>query len=259
MGIAKKLLNNKRKTSLSSKIEEIRNKYSGSAIDFKIKEAKKELGLDFEININGMEYLEGQSAIDYFMDMIFAQSYAKFNRQVIIDKIIKSLSLKEEERIESIHNYIDFNDLIIRKGSIKSYIGEKMIIPISMKYGMLICEGKSNPDWNFSAPHGAGRVMSRGEASRTIDLEKFKYSMKGIVSTSVGKSTLDEAPQAYKNPKIIEEAIKPTALIIDRVVPILNIKDIGESMTWKEKREKIKKEKEKDLNRKRLRNIKNRI
>jgi len=133
--------------------------------------------------------------------------------------------------------------MIIRKGSISSYVGEKLIIPFNMADGLLICEGRSNPDWNFSAPHGAGRLMSRGDASRKIDLDKFKFRMKGIVSTSVGKSTLDESPQAYKNPKMIEEAIAPTAIILDRVKPILNLKDGGDSMTWKERKEKAKKEK----------------
>lgn len=256
MKIAKKCLDDKRNIILKQKIEEIRKKYSSELIELKIKESKHELGIDYDININNMEYLEDQYAIDYYMDMIFAQSYSKFNRSIIMNNILNVLSLKEIERIESIHNYINFDDLIIRKGAISSYIGEKMIIPFSMKDGMLICEGKSNPDWNFSAPHGAGRLMSRGDASRNIDLEKFKYSMKDVVSTSVCKSTLDEAPQAYKSAKMIENAIEPTVRIIDRVKPILNLKDGGDSMTWKERKERMKAEKTRDLERKEMRKMK---
>jgi RNA-splicing ligase RtcB len=255
MRVAKKILDGKRNVSLKSQIEDIRKNFSGVEIVTKIKEAKKELGIDFEIDMKGMEYLEGQFAIDYFMDMIFAQAYSRFNRATIADKILKAVSAKEIEKIESIHNYINFEDMIIRKGAITSYVGEKMIIPFSMKDGMLICEGKSNPEWNFSANHGAGRVMSRGDASRKVDLKDFEFQMKGIVSTSVCKATLDESPQAYKNPKMIEESIGATATILDRVKPILNMKDAGESKTWKEKREDQKKEKSRDNNRKEMRKM----
>jgi RNA-splicing ligase RtcB len=256
MKIAKKCLDNKRNNVLKLKIEEIRKQYSGELVDLKIKEAKKDLGIDFDINISNMEYLEGQFAIDYFMDMIFAQAYSKFNRLTIMNNIIKVLSVKEKERIESIHNYINFEDMIIRKGAITSYIGEKMIIPFSMKDGMLICEGKSNPEWNFSANHGSGRVMSRSEASAKIDLKDFEFLMKDVVSTSVCKSTLDEAPQAYKSAKMIEKAIEPTVKILDRVKPILNLKDGGDSMTWKERKERMKAEKARDLERKEMRKMK---
>ncbi|PTB86300.1 hypothetical protein C9925_02205 [cyanobacterium G8-9] len=110
------------------------------------------------------------------------------------------------------------------KLTVSEYAGEKMIIPFNMRDGILICEGKSNPEWNFSAPHGAGRVMGRREAKRKLSLENFKKQMRGIVSSSVCKSTLDEAPDAYKKPEIIEEAIKPTATIVDRIKPLLNVK-----------------------------------
>jgi len=256
---AKKVLENKRNVILREKIEEIRKTSIPSEIENRIKEAKKELCLDFtDININSMEFLEGQDAMNYFLDMIFTQVYAKFNRKRISENILKSIGSKSKETIECIHNYINFDDMIIRKGSISSYVGEKLIIPFNMADGLLICEGKSNPDWNFSAPHGAGRLMSRGNASRNIDLDKFKFRMKGIVSTSVCKSTLDESPQAYKDPKMIEEAIAPTAIIIDRVKPILNLKDGGDSMTWKERKERDKAEKVRQQNRREMRKIKGR-
>jgi RNA-splicing ligase RtcB len=256
---AKKILDDKRKFGLRDKIEEIKRTSAGLDIAGKIREAKKELGIDFtDVNINGMEFLEGQDAMNYFLDMIFTQVYAKFNRKRISENILKALGSEYKDIIECTHNYINFEDMVIRKGAISSYIGQKMIIPFNMADGLLICEGKSNSDWNFSAPHGAGRLMSRGDANRKIDIEKYKFRMKGIVSTSVGKSTLDEAPQAYKDPKMIEAAIADTATIIDRVKPILNLKDGGDSMTWKERREKQKKEKSRDLNRKEMRRMKGR-
>jgi len=244
MKIAKENLEYKRRVILKEKIEDIKRNFPKIDIDFKIKDIKKELDIDFETNMNGSEYLEGQYAIDYFTDMIFAQFYSKFNRETIINRILEALSLKEEERIESIHNYINFEEenMIIRKGAITSYIGQRMIIPLSMKDGMLICEGKSNPEWNFSANHGAGRIMSRGQANRTLDLERFKFDMKNIVSTSVCKSTLDESPRVYKDPKMIEKAIGPTAIIIDRIKPILNIKS-SENENFKDMRKNEKEKK----------------
>jgi RNA-splicing ligase RtcB len=258
MRIAKRQLDYKRNVELRDKITEIKNTFSGQDVVNKIRDAKKSLDIDFDINMNGSEYLEGQLAIDYYMDMIFCESYSSLNRSVIADNILKVFGIKETERFESIHNYIDFNDLIIRKGAIRSYIGEKIIVPISMSYGSFICEGKSNSDFNFTSPHGAGRLKSRGEASRTIDMKDFEYSMKGIVSTSVVKGCIDESCFAYKNPKVIEEAIEPTANILDHITPILNLKDKGESMTWKEKRESQKKEKSRDNNRKEMRKMKGR-
>lgn len=253
---AKRILEEKRNVGLKDKIEEIRKTYSGSEISKKIKEAKKELGVDFtDVDIKGMEFLAGQDAMNYLFDMIFTQVYARFNRETISKNIVKALKVDIKDKIECTHNYINFEDMIIRKGSISSYVGELSIIPFNMADGLLICEGKSNSEWNFSAPHGAGRLMSRGEASRNVDLEKFKFRMKEIVSTSVGKSTLDESPQAYKDPKIIEEAIEPTVKIVDRVKPILNLKDGGDSMTWKERREKEKKEKTRDKNRRDMRRM----
>lgn len=254
--IAKTILDNKRKVLLTNRIKEIKEEFPGRDIPNEIKKAKKKLGLDFDFNINGMEFLEGQVAINYFMDMIFVQQYADFNRTRMVELITGAIGVKINDTIHTIHNYIDFKDMIIRKGAISSYVGERMIIPFSMADGMLICEGKSNPEFNFSAPHGAGRLLSRGDAKRNIDLKDFQFKMKGIVSTSVCKGTLDEAPQAYKNPKMIEAAIEPTATILDRVKPILNLKDKGDSMTWKEKRLKEKKEKSRKKDRNNVRRMK---
>lgn len=191
------------KNELPKVIEELKNKH--------------DLGLN-------KKYISGKLMFDYCFDMVIAQFYADYNRLTMLSIIKDVLKIKTKETIMSIHNYIDFDDFFIRKGAIRSYKGEKMIIPFNMRDGILICEGKSNEDWNFSAPHGAGRVLSRSKAYESLDLEDFKNSMEGIYSTSVCRSTLDEAPAAYKDALFIENAIKPTVDIIDRIKPILNIK-----------------------------------
>ena len=134
------------------------------------------------------------------------------------------LFLHEEERFDTIHNYIDIDNMILRKGAISAQVGEKVIIPINMRDGSLICVGKGNPDWNYSAPHGAGRVMSRSKAKETINMHDFKESMKDIYSTSVVESTIDEAPMVYKPMNEIIENIKDTVDVIDIIKPIYNFK-----------------------------------
>ena len=224
----------------------IMNTISKSDIPKKLKELKDK----FKVGIN-KEFLMGDNLMGYLYDMIFAQQYALWNRTVMLEIIQKVLDIKKfDEVINTIHNYVDFNDFIIRKGAISSYKGQKMIIPFNMRDGILICEGKSNSDWNNSAPHGAGRLMSRTEAKSKVDIDKFKKSMKGIYSTSVTKDTLDESPFAYKDSKVIENAIEPTATIIDRIIPILNIKDAGKSESWKERKlAKKKREMDRDAER----------
>ena len=170
-------------------------------------------------------FLEGLNAYYYCCDMLFAQFYADLNRLTILKTIMKILNAEIKDSVTSIHNFIDFNDFIIRKGAIRSYQNERMVIPFNMRDGVLICEGKSNPLWNYSAPHGGGRVLSRSKAKQTLDLLKFQEQMKGIYSTSVNYSTLDEAPDAYKDSRVIEDAIQDTATILDRIIPIHNMKD----------------------------------
>ena len=192
-----------------------------------IQELKQKLGLDRPIKLRELDHLEDEYMEGYLTDMIFAQLYADVNRQLIVKKIVEILNLAAPTvYINTVHNYIDFNDFIIRKGAISSYKDQTMIIPFNMRDGILICKGKSNPEWNYSAPHGAGRVLSRSKAKQELDMTEFEEQMDGIYSTSVVKSTLDEAPNAYKDPKIIEEAIEPTAVIIDRIKPIINLKSM---------------------------------
>ena len=154
--------------------------------------------------------------MEIILDILYRYKPSHMDNQFILRKNI--------EFIETIHNYIDPNDHIIRKGAVRSYIGEKFIIPLNMKDGFLLCEGKSNPEWNYSAPHGAGRIMSRSQAKANIAFKNFQESMNGIFSTSISEQTLDESPMAYKNKELIIGAIEPTATIIEEIKPIYNLK-----------------------------------
>lgn len=196
-----------------------------------------------------LSVLTGDNAAGYFFDMIYAGKYAEYNRQTILELITGEFNWKYDIIVKSNHNFIDFNDMIIRKGAIASYKDSLMVIPFNMRDGLLIVEGKSNPDWNYSAPHGAGRVLARGIATRTLDFGQFEDDMKGIFSTSVVKSVLDESPRAYKDAKVIEKAIEPTCSIVYKVKPILNLKDVSKKKNWK----KIKAEKKRTIERKRER------
>lgn len=213
-------------------------KYTPRKIKEKIAQIHEELDLNTAVDMKGCEWLEEDMAAGYLYDMIFAQVYAEVNRKYIAS-IIESLFQKEPlDKVETTHNFIDFRDFIIRKGAIRSYEKERMIIPFNMRDGLLICEGKSNSTWNYSAPHGAGRVLSRTQAKKRLKVEDFEHQMKGIYSTSVGKGTLDEAPDAYKDASIIEAAIEPTAIILDRIKPIHNMKDVGGSPSWRKRKGK---------------------
>lgn len=171
-------------------------------------------------------FLEDERLEKYLNDMKFAQEYASLNRRVMAKKILEYLDLKIDdlEHFQTIHNYIDFEDMVVRKGAISAQKGEKVLIPINMRDGSIIAVGKGNEDWNNSAPHGAGRLMSRSKAKEVIDLEDYKNSMKGIWSSSVKESTLDEAPMVYKPMEEIIENIEDTAEILDIIKPLYNFK-----------------------------------
>jgi len=175
-------------------------------------------------------YLGGDALKGYLTDMVIAQAYAKYNRMIILRKaeaVMNGINkAKVIDHISSVHNYLDFNDMVIRKGSIRSYKGEQMIIPFNMRDGLAICEGKSNDDWNYSAPHGCGRIMSRAAAKKKINFSDFQKQMNdaGIYSTSVCQNTLDEAPDAYKPMEEIVKLIEPTCDILYFMKPKINIK-----------------------------------
>ncbi len=188
----------------------------------------KELKMKYRVGVDEI-LLQGDNMYNYLVDMIIAQTYAGYNHKVMSKAIFRALGDNYEalESIYSMHNFIDTSDWIIRKGAIRSYRGEKMIIPFNMRDGILICEGKSNEDWNCSAPHGAGRVLARNQALKTLNMDEFSKEMEGIFSTSICKATLDESPMAYKDKDMIMKAIQDTAVIIDSVKPILNIKALS--------------------------------
>lgn len=169
-------------------------------------------------------YLTGSDFNNYMHDMELMQKFAVLNRRTMANIILEKAELTEAESFETIHNYIDFNRMILRKGAVSAENGEILLIPINMRDGTIIAKGKGNEDWNYSAPHGAGRLMGRKEAYRKLDFDEFKNQMKDIYSTSVLSETLDEAPDAYKPMNEIIEAIGETVEIIDIIKPIYNFK-----------------------------------
>lgn len=171
-----------------------------------------------------LAYLEGQAMQDYLHDMKLAQEHAKINRETIAKQILKYAKLTEVESFDTIHNYIDVDNMILRKGSISAQAGEKVIIPMNMRDGSLICVGKGNEDWNYSAPHGAGRILSRSKAKDTISMTEYQESMKGIYTTSVNMGTIDESPMAYKPIEEIMKNIEDTVEIVDVIKPVYNFK-----------------------------------
>lgn len=171
-----------------------------------------------------LAYCEDDLFDDYIHDMKMVQEHASCNRAEIARIIMKEMKLHEVDRFETIHNYIDTENMILRKGSVSAQAGERLLIPINMRDGSLICVGKGNPDWNYSAPHGSGRLMSRSEAKEKVSMTEYKDSMKGIYTTSVNKGTIDESPMAYKPMQEIINNIQDTVEIIDIIKPIYNFK-----------------------------------
>lgn len=171
-----------------------------------------------------LAYVEGECFEDYIHDMKITQHFAELNRKAMTEVILNGMGLTERERFTTIHNYIDTGSMILRKGAVSARKGEKLLIPINMRDGSLVCIGKGNEDWNCSAPHGAGRLMSRKQASQTLSLEEFRRSMEGIYTTCVDRGTLDESPMAYKNMDAIVENIGPTAEIVQVIRPVYNFK-----------------------------------
>ena len=181
-------------------------------------------------------WLDGVDALNYLHDVKIMQEFAKQNRAVMLDTILEKMYGVDLNRIESIHNYIDVNEQnpdysgsILRKGAIDASKGKLLVIPLNMRDGMLICVGKGNEDWNFSAPHGAGRLYSRTKAKALFTLEQYKLAMSGIYSTCVDINTLDEAPFAYKDFHEIVDYVEPTVKILERIVPIYNFKSTDDT------------------------------
>lgn len=171
-----------------------------------------------------LAYVSGELFEQYIHDMQIVQRFAALNRQAIVDEIVAGMNLHVEETFTTTHNYIDTEAMILRKGAVSAKVGERLLIPINMRDGSLICVGKGNEDWNYSAPHGAGRLMSRSAAKQTFSVSEFAEQMSGIYTTSVNSSTLDECPMAYKSMADIVENIKPTVEIQKIIKPVYNFK-----------------------------------
>ena len=169
-------------------------------------------------------YLYGSFMEDYLHDVDICQKFAERSRAKMAEVILERTGMVAIESFQTIHNYIDVKEMILRKGSVSAKNGEKLLIPINMRDGSLICIGKGNEDWNFSAPHGAGRLMSRSKAFESLTMEEYQKEMQGIYSTCVNASTLDESPMAYKSMDEIIENIEPTAEIVTRIKPVYNFK-----------------------------------
>ncbi|MGG1676222.1 RtcB family protein [Neobacillus sp. NRS-1170] len=173
---------------------------------------------------NDLAYLEGEDFEHYIHDMKLAQAFAKANREEIARAITENMGFEEQDRYDTVHNYIDTDNLILRKGAVSAQKGERLIIPINMRDGSILAVGKGNEDWNNSAPHGAGRVLSRTKAMKTLNMDDFHNTMKGIWTTSVSEETLDEAPMAYKSMKEILEKVEETVEIASFIKPVYNFK-----------------------------------
>ena len=169
-------------------------------------------------------YLSGRYLEDYLHDVEICQRFARRNREKMAEILLEKTGLTAGEAFHTIHNYIDTEEMILRKGSIAAHKGEKVLIPVNMRDGSILAVGKGNPEWNYSAPHGAGRLMSRTAAKNTLSMDAFRQSMEGIYTSSICQATLDEAPMAYKPLEDILDAVRESVDIIDILKPIYNFK-----------------------------------
>lgn len=214
-------LNKNTKQDIDEFVAQLRAQGREKDIKRELKKRKSKVVTDIP---RDLAYVSGQLFDDYIHDMKIVQYFAELNRKAMAEEIIKGMKLDVVEQFTTIHNYVDTENMILRKGAVSAQLGEKLIIPINMRDGSLICIGKGNAEWNYSAPHGAGRVMSRTEAKKVLNLNEFKETMEGIYTTSVNRSTIDECAFAYRPMDEIIENIGDTVDIIDRIVPIYNFK-----------------------------------
>ena len=202
-------------------IEQLKREGRFKEIQKTIKALKKEHELSIPKDLS---YVEGKLFDDYIHDMKLTQRFAVLNRKAMVDVILTGLRLTPVDVFTTIHNYIDTDAMILRKGAVSARMGEKLLIPINMRDGSLICIGKGNTEWNCSAPHGAGRLMSRRTAFNDLSMEEFQKEMEGVYTTCVLPETLDESPMAYKSMDEIVSQIEPTAEIVQRIRPVYNFK-----------------------------------
>lgn len=196
-----------------------------------IQKALENLAKNTRTNVpKDLAYLEGDNFNDYLHDMKIVQKFAALNRDMIALNILENMHWFSSKMFQTIHNYIDTDNMILRKGSVEAREGQQLLIPINMRDGSLICIGKGNPDWNYSAPHGAGRIMSRSQAKNVLSVTEFQKTMadKHVYTTTADESTIDEAPMAYKSMSSIIQNIYPTVTVEKIIRPVYNFKAGGE-------------------------------
>ena len=216
------------KINYKEKLNKLIAEYKNAGRQSELQEAILQFNTDFKIQYPSIPeelcYLEGDNRKNYLHDMDICQEFAVENRKSMAYAICAEMGWKIKSTFETIHNYISFRDNIVRKGAISAYKGQKVLIPMNMRDGCIIGIGRGNDDWNQSAPHGAGRIMSRAAAKDSIKLEDFEDSMKGIYSTTINQSTIDESPFAYKPMQEIIDNIQDTVEIKKIIKPIYNFK-----------------------------------
>lgn len=219
---------NKGREEYFRKRDEIIRTYKQQGRRTEIQAALKQLNAEWkdrEMTIpEDLCFVYGQYLEDYLHDVAICQDFARRNREKMAEIILDKASLKAEDCFHTVHNYIDVEEKILRKGAIAAHKGERVLIPINMRDGSIIAIGRGNPDWNYSAPHGAGRKMSRSTAKENISLDEFKDSMKGIYTTSVNENTIDESPMAYKTLADIIDKIKTSVDVVEIIKPLYNFK-----------------------------------
>lgn len=220
------------KGKFAKKTAELIETYKAAGRNKEIKDALKALKEEFEKESpeipEDLCWLTGQSLEDYLNDVRICQAFAKESRELMAKTILKKTRLMAGACFHTIHNYIDVDEKVLRKGAIAAHAGEKVLIPVNMRDGVILAVGKGNPDWNFSAPHGAGRLMSRAKAKENFTLKQYKEAMEGVYTTSVNKETLDESPMAYKSLDDIIEVIKESVNVLDVMKSVYNFKASGD-------------------------------
>ena len=211
---------------LDEVITELKSKGREKEIQSTIKALKEQTAITVP---KDLAYVDGTLFDNYIHDMKIIQRFAALNRKAMTDTILVGLRLRAVVEFTTVHNYIDTDSMILRKGSVSAKTSEKLLIPINMRDGSLICIGKGNPEWNCSAPHGAGRLMSRAKAFLDLSMEQYQAEMSGVFSTCVVPDTLDESPMAYKSMDEIVSQIEPTVEIIARIKPMYNFKAAEQS------------------------------
>lgn len=228
----KRAYDNLRREDLTEKIEAMKQQGRQQEIQSMIQAYKEQR----PFVPKDLSYLEGEAFHDYIHDMKIAQQFARMNRWTIAETIAKQMDWHFTDTFDTIHNYIDTETMTLRKGAVRANKDEKLVIPMNMRDGSLICIGKGNAEWNYSAPHGAGRMFSRRAAKKALNMADFKDTMQGIWTTSVNEETLDEAPMAYKPMTEITSAIGETVDIVKVIKPVYNFKASEAAKPYERKR-----------------------